>query len=184
MKIIYCLIRTVNNFTWTFTVLWFCGSSSSVWSFELLLTLVFLGKPAGTQFKSHTVFLSISVHHGWRSGVPPEVTNQSDVVRGVSHAGQSLIGGDLLEAGQRDHLLHLHTHHICVTSVIHTKNTWLHFYLSVIFFLNNQSPLSLFSVPHLWLSENLRNLSFFTRFTNSFLIYFKLSKWLAQDLNN
>lgn len=60
---------------------------------------------------------------GQGSGVPPEVTNQSDVVRGVSHAGQSLVGGDLLEAGQRDHLLHLHTHNICVTSVIHTKNT-------------------------------------------------------------
>lgn len=70
---------------------------------------------------------------GQGSGVPPEVTNQSDVVRGVSHAGQSLVGGDLLEAGQRDHLLHLHTHHMCVTSVIHTKNTWLHFCLIVIF---------------------------------------------------
>lgn len=71
---------------------------------------------------------------GQRSGVPPEVTNQSDVVGGVSHAGQSLVGGDLLEAGQRDHLLHLHTNNICVTSVIHTKNTRLHFYLIIIFF--------------------------------------------------
>lgn len=71
---------------------------------------------------------------GQRSGVPPEVTNQSDVVGGVSHAGQSLVGGDLLETGQGDHLLHLHTNNICVTSVIHTKNTRLHFYLIIIFF--------------------------------------------------
>lgn len=46
---------------------------------------------------------------GQRSGVPAQVTDQSDVVGGVSHAGQSLVGGDLLMAGQRDHLLHLHT---------------------------------------------------------------------------
>lgn len=47
---------------------------------------------------------------GQRSGVPAQVTDQGDVVRGVSHAGQSLIGSDLLVGGQRNHLLHLHAH--------------------------------------------------------------------------
>lgn len=40
---------------------------------------------------------------------PVEVTHQSDVVGGVRHAGQSLVGGHFLVAWQRNHLLHLHT---------------------------------------------------------------------------
>lgn len=77
-----------------------------------------------------------------------------------------------------------HTPYMCYISYSHKEHLTPFLPYRLFFFLNNQSPLSLFSVPHLWLSENLRNLSFFTRFTNSFLIYFKLSKWLAQDLNN
>lgn len=39
---------------------------------------------------------------------PEEVTHEGDVVRGVSHAWQSLVRGDLLVGRQRNHLLHLH----------------------------------------------------------------------------
>lgn len=187
MKIIYCLIRTVNNFTWTFTVLWFCGSSSSVWSFELLLTLVLLGKPAGTQFKSHTVFLSISVHHGWRSGVrgstgghKPKRCGQ----RGEPRWAEPRRWWPPRGWAEGSPAPPAHTPYMCYISYSHKEHLTPFLPYRLFFFLNNQSPLSLFSVPHLWLSENLRNLSFFTRFTNSFLIYFKLSKWLAQDLNN
>lgn len=52
--------------------------------------------------------LFVQVVWGQRSGVPAQVTDQGDVVGGVSHAGQSLVGGDLLVAGQRNYLLHLH----------------------------------------------------------------------------
>lgn len=65
-------------------------------------------------FKGRTCFqfqhVSVQVFRGQRSGVPSQVTDEGDVVRGVSHAGQGLVGGDLLVAGQRNHLLHLHTH--------------------------------------------------------------------------
>lgn len=42
-----------------------------------------------------------------RGFAPAQVTHQSDVVRGVGHARQGLVGGDLLVRRQRDHLLHL-----------------------------------------------------------------------------
>lgn len=43
------------------------------------------------------------------SRIPEEVTHECNVIRGVSHARQSLVGGNLLVGWERHHLLHLHT---------------------------------------------------------------------------
>lgn len=65
-------------------------------------------------FPCHLIFnlnvlSTVCLDSCFRSGVPAQVTDQSDVVGRVGHTGQSLVGGHLLVAWQGNHLLHLHT---------------------------------------------------------------------------
>ena len=67
------------------------------------------GSPVSTlyavlsQHRSHM----LSPEGGGGSGSEAQVTDQSDVVRGVGHAGQCLVAGHLLVGGHRNHLIHL-----------------------------------------------------------------------------